>query len=330
VRVLVLGLVLLTAVTPAGGAPPPDLRGGRIVFVREDPRASGPNAGVDLWLVDTKGGKPARLVGDSGWDEAPAWSPDGSLVAFQRSVYEPAEPDPILQSLDVWTVRVSGRRRRNLTRGGSASLPAWSPDGRRLAYAQGDGIYLIRRDGSGKMRIVRRYDPGRPAWSPDGRRVAFTVPGELRVVGADGGGQRLVARGAGSGSSVSWSSDGRLIAYSGQAGVMVVPWQRGGPRLVARGFVEPAWAPSGRRLAVVREGTKREGGIFVVGAQGGPRRLTREFDTQPVWSPDGRALAFRRGVLIGDICVVRADGRGVRNLTRTLRLDERDPSWRPR
>jgi Tol biopolymer transport system component len=327
---MVLGLVLLTAVTPAGGAPSPRAPRGLIVFVRENPRAPGVNLAVDLWVVDTAGGKPRRLVGDSGWEEGPAWSPDGSLVAFQKSVFAPGEPDVALRSLDVWTVRGSGRGRRNLTRDGSASSPAWSPDGRKLAFARGDGVFVIRRDGSGKVRIARRDDPGAPAWSPDGRRLAFTVPGELRVVNANGADHRLVARGADSGSPFSWSPDGRSIAYAGPRGVVLVPRQGGRSRLVGRGFVEPAWSPEGRRIAVVRQGTKSQAGIFLLGARSGrPQRLTRGLDSQPVWSPDGRRLAFRRGLLLGDVYVVGANGRGLRNLTRTLRLDEREPAWRP-
>lgn len=329
-RLVLLGLVLLITATPAG-AVSPGVRRDLIVFVREDPRAPGPNLGVDLWLVDTEGGKPRRLVGDKGWDEEPAWSPDGSLVAFDKSLYEPGEPDAVLRSLDIWTVRVNGRGRRNLTRDGSASSAAWSPDGRKLAFGRGNGVFVVRRDGSGKVQIARRYDPGAPAWSRGGRRLAFTVPGEVRVVDASGRHERLVARGAVSGSSVSWSADGRTIAYAGQAGVALVPSRGGRSRLVGRGFVESAWSPAGRRIALVREGTKREAGIFLLTARGGkPRRLTRGLDTQPVWSPDGQRLAFRRGVLIGDVYVVDTDGRGLRNLTRTLRLDERDPAWRPR
>ena len=96
------------------------------------------------------------------------------------------------------------------------------------------------------------------------------------------------------------------------------------------GFAEPVWSPDGRRIAVVRQGTKREAGIFLLRARGDrARRLTRGLDDDPAWSPDGRRLAFRRGLQLGDVYVVDVDGRRLRNLTRTQRLDEREPDWRP-
>jgi Tol biopolymer transport system component len=327
---MLLGLVLLMAV-PAAAAPLPDQPRDVIVLVRENPRAHEPNLAVDLWVVDTNGGKPRRFVGDRGQEEAPTWSPDGRKVAFDKSIFEPGDPDFSRSSLDVWTVDATSRRRRNLTRDGSASSPAWSPAGRKLAFARGNGVFVVNRNGGGRMQISRRNDPGTPAWSPDGRRLAFAPPGELRVVNWNGGGERLLARGAVSGTGVSWAPDGRTIALSGQAGIALVPSRGGRQRLVARGFVEPAWSPDGRRIAIVREGTRREGGIFLLPRRGGrPQRLTRGLDSQPAWAPDGRRLAFRRGGLIGDVYVVDAGGGRPRNLTSTLRLDEREPAWRPR
>jgi TolB protein len=334
VRVLLLGLSSLIVATPTATAAPAAGARDLIVFVRQDPRARGLNDGVDLWLVGIGGGA-RRLVGGKGWDESPAWSPDGNRIAFTKSLFEPAEPDVALKSADVWTVGVRGRGRRKLTRDDSASSPAWSPDGRRLAFARGDGVFLVRRDGSGRVRIASGDDPGEPAWSPDGRRVAFAVPGEVRVVDANGTGQRLLARGAESGSSVAWSPDGRLIAFTGMrrgvTGAFLVNAEGGRSQLLAGGHLEPVWSPDGRTIAVVREGTRRQAGLFLIGAGGSSRRrLTRGLDTQPVWSADSRRLAFRRGLLTGDIYVVNADGRGLRNLTRTPRLDEREPAWRPR
>ena len=327
-----VGLAALVAVTLAVPTASTGARRDMIVFVRQDPQAAGLNAGVDLWTIAAAGGHARRLVGGAGWDEQPAWSPDGSRIAFARSIFTPGEPDIGLKSLDVWTVAAHGRGWRKLTRDGSSS-PDWSPDGRRLVLGRGDGVVVVRRDGSRKRRIVRRDDPAAPTWSPDGKRIAFIPPGELRIVGATGRGQRLLARGADSGGSPSWSPDGSRIAFAGRRtleGVFVVPSRGGRSRLLARDYVEPAWSPDGRTVAVVRAGTRREAGLFLVAARGGrPHRLTRGLDTQPEWSPDGRRLAFRRGDANGDIYIVGADGQGLRNLTRTTRLDERDPAWRP-
>ena len=331
-RLLPVGLALLVAVTLVMPAASSDARRDVLVFVRQDHRASGLNAGVDIWTIAAAGGHARRLVGGGGWDEEPAWSPDGSRIAFARSIFTPGEPDIGLKSLDVWTVAADGRGRRKLTRDGSSS-PDWSPDGRRLVLGRGDGLVVVRRDGSRKRLIVRRDDPAAPTWSPHGHLIAFIPPGELRIVGATGRGQRLVARGADSGGSPSWSPDGSRIAFAGGRtveGVFVVPWRGVRLRLLARDYVEPAWSPDGRRVALVRQGTPGEAGLFLVAVRGGrPHRLTRGLDTQPEWSPDGRRLAFRRGDANGDIYVVHADGGGLRNLTRTPRLDERDPAWRP-
>ena len=326
------GVAFVVAVTLAVPAASSGARRDVIVFVRQDPQARGINAGVDLWTIAAVGGRARRLVGGQGWDETPAWSPDGNRIAFARSVLAPGDPDVALTG-DVWTAAADGRGRRNLTRDGGSTSPVWSPDGRRIAFARGDGVLVVRRDGSGKKRLVRRDDPGTPSWSPDGGRVAFTVPGELRIVGASGRGERRLARGAESFWPSAWSPDGSRLAFTGKRtieGIFVVPGRGGSPRLLARDFVEPAWSPDGRLVAIVRQGTKREAGLVLGEPRGGrPRRLTRGLDTQLAWSPDGRRLVFRRGLLTGDIHVVGVEGRGLRNLTRTPRLDERDPAWRP-
>ena len=182
---------------------------------------------------------------------------------------------------------------------------------------------------------MRRTDPSAPAWSPDGRRLAFAVPGELWVARADGTGARLLARGASSETRAVWSPEGRSLAYAGTsgraAGLFVVNSTGGRPRLLSRVDEEALWSPDGRRIALVRTGTPREAGIFLAAPDGrGRRRLTRGLDTEPVWSPDVREIAFRRGLLVGDIYVVNVNGSTLRNLTRTPGYDERQPAWRPR
>jgi Tol biopolymer transport system component len=103
-------------------------------------------------------------------------------------------------------------------------------------------------------------------------------------------------------------------------------------RLLARGVdgdSAPVWSPDGHLLAFAGRRAGKTGVFLVLAVGGSPRRLTHGADTEVTWSPDSRRLAFRRGVLVGDLWVVDASGEGLHNLTRTPRLDERDPAWRP-
>ena len=90
----------------------------------------------------------------------------------------------------------TSRRSRS---GAAYAAPAWSPDGRKIAFAsERDGnseIYLMNADGSGQRSLTRNlaYD-GDPAWSPDGQKITFVSNRDGRyavyVMNADGSGQR--------------------------------------------------------------------------------------------------------------------------------------------
>jgi len=320
------------AVAAGSASPQPP---GLIAFVRENPTRADVNASFDLWVVGAEGRGARKLVGTPGWDEHPAWSPDGRRIAFDKGIYEAGTDEDFLKSIDVWTVGVDGHGSKNVTHDGSASDPAWSPRGDALAYARGDGVFVVRPNGSAKRRVGRQADPTTPAWSPDGKRMAFTTPGGVWIARASGSGQRRLAQGASSDTRAVWSPDGRSVSYfgtrGGTAGLFAVRLARGRPRLLSRFEERAIWSPEGHRLALVRMGEPREAGIFLARPDGrGKRRLTRGLDTEPSWSPDARWLAFRRGLLVGDIYVVGVDGSGLRNLTRTPKLDERQPAWQPR
>jgi dipeptidyl aminopeptidase/acylaminoacyl peptidase len=102
---------------------------------------------------------------------------------------------------DIWTVNPDGSHLVQLTANSSAwdENPAWSPDGRRIAFskwdpgggasAQDGKIVIMDPDGSDRIEIPAPADNiGTPIWSPDGQRIAFTSSCGIYVANADGSG----------------------------------------------------------------------------------------------------------------------------------------------
>ena len=182
---------------------------------------------------------------------------------------------------------------------GDVQTPAWSPDGRKLAFvSQRDGnfeIYVMNADGSAPENLTRQPEnDSHPSWSRDGRRIAFVSRrdgnSEIYVMNADGSGLRNLTRTPSNELDPAWSPDGRAIAF-------VQKKCTGGRR-------DPACA------------TAYETSLFVVNAdESGLRRLTtrqaRLFN--PSWSADGKTIRYGRSL-------VYADGSGLRELPRNVPL----------
>jgi hypothetical protein len=108
----------------------------------------------------------------SGWN--PAWSPDGSRIAFYRQ-----------SPTGIWVVPATGGTAVPLTDESNPAVdPAWSPDGSRIAYTGNPGVWVMDADGKNPVRVTPDpgYD-GSPAWAPDGRSLALirTVDGKPDV-----------------------------------------------------------------------------------------------------------------------------------------------------
>ena len=156
------------------------------------------------YLVRTDGSGARRLpyFPLTGWSRA-VWSPDGTRIAFAAK--SPGQPPTSTSPShsDIYVMNADGSGKRRLTHDARSNAePAWSPDGRRIAFKSSrDGnseIYVMNADGSGKRNLTRNpAQDGRPSWSPDGRRIAFLSDRdgrlEAHVMNADGSGQRSLA-----------------------------------------------------------------------------------------------------------------------------------------
>ena len=145
---------------------------------------------------------------------AGAWSPDGQRIAFavvpRSPRWKPTDP-----RLGLWVINADGSNPRRVARNAAWSDPAWSPDGRRIAFRRFDGqfdgqmgsagnsdLYVVNADGSGLRRLTRHAANVRPrahlvrwfAWSPDGRTIAFLREREVYIVKADGSGERRLTQ----------------------------------------------------------------------------------------------------------------------------------------
>jgi TolB protein len=198
-------------------------------------------------------------------------------------------------------VSASGRGRRQLTRDARFvdGDPAWSPDGKRIAFVREDEfgfefLYTMNADGTDVRFVLEGYDVCCPDWSPGGRQIALTLESDLVVVGSNGSGRRVVTRSA---RNPSWSPDGRWIVFDSD------------------------------------RGDEDDQEIFVVPAGGGPaKQLTdnEDEDQWPDWSPDGRLIAFSRGdldELESSVYVMRADGTQITRVP--LSAPSAMPSWQP-
>jgi Tol biopolymer transport system component len=209
---------------------------------------------------------------------------------------------------------VLGLRRGSLrpveVRLGAGRWPAWSPDGRRIAFADDrDGdfeIFVMNADGTDVVQLTHNdVDDGDPSWSPDAGRLAFTrffqsgdhFGGDIYVMDADGGGEVNLTNSTPTFEETpSWSKTGK-IAFARSVDIWIMdPDGSNQVQLtdsISLADYGPDWSPDGLQMAFTSQ--QDAGGIFTMSADGSDLRHvpnTSEGDRFPSWGALGAQIAF--------------------------------------
>jgi TolB protein len=190
---------------------------GRIVFRSMRDRYS------NFFIVNQDGSNLQRLTEGRLDKGAPLVSPDGTRVAFIGIDDK--------DKFQTYVVPIGGGEAKCLTCETKEKKysPAWSPDGKRIAYAEYKNhvlnIHVVDAEGSNHVQLTNTplYSNSSPFWSPDGQRIAFVssregnrmdlARGDVYVMNADGSGEVNLTRDPEEDNYPAWSSDGKLVYF---------------------------------------------------------------------------------------------------------------------
>jgi eukaryotic-like serine/threonine-protein kinase len=312
-------------------------------------------ANWDIWVKLVGQAEARRLTTDPAAEDHPAWSPDGTQIAFLRYYAGTTRGLTRFAVGAIHLVSPLGGPARRLSDIPARLQLSWSPAGRWLAASKAvsgsdppGGIYLVSI-ATGDARAVTSPKPNAfdmsPSFSPDGRELAYfacegpyTLPlCDLYVVPLDSGltpsgaARRLTRERIKEGGGLAWARDGRSIVYDG---LWRVRADGGAPpeRVeAAAGGRFPSLASGRDRLAFVRPIGDTD--IYRLPQGGTPTAIVQSTfpELQPQYSPDGRRIAFtsERSGSGQEIWIADADGQNLTRVTRGPGGAQGWPGWSP-
>lgn len=262
----------------------------------------------DIYTVCPDGSQLVNLTNDPADDVNPAWSPDGTQIAFSSSRSD---------HFQLYLMSADGKTLSPLTSDYENQFPVWLPDGKHIAFRtdDGKGLFWWRVMDLESLEVTTLSEPSydffyqTPAWSPDGKRIAYMSLVEQQE--RNDGSAQLHVR------NVDGTND---IALTNDV------WAN----------VNPKWSPDGSKIAFLseRSGTYEMFALYMMNEDGTDvQKLTETAypaDAVYSWSPDGKQIVISSNNTFNGIYIIDIDSKtSLPLMDWTIPANVYWPSWQP-